>query len=74
MLTKCLRKRMMTLSEYTSRMYNVADGVVLDELIQYAEHDAVLLQRTVCQFHNFQCINRLSDCELLYNVYYNRAT
>ena len=65
---------MITLIEYVSKMYNVADGLVFDELVQYTERDAVLLQRTVCQFHNFQCIDRLSNCELFYNLYYIRTT
>ena len=56
--------------KYETRMYNVADAVVVDDLIRYDEHDAVLLQRTINQFHNFQCINRLSECELFENLYW----
>jgi len=58
--------------EYTSRTYNVADAVVVDELVQYSKSDAVLLQRTICQSHNFQCINRLIACELFHNLFYNK--
>lgn len=58
------------MTKYTSMTYNVSDALVIDELVQYSKHDAVLIQRTICQLHKFQCIDRLDECKLLYNLYW----